>query len=127
LSTAVAIDFDAIRLADDGRRMADGRFPRGTSIEIRLFSRVEVTAAGCWEFHSFTDYRDDKGYGQISYQGRMQKAHRVSWKITRGDPGDLCVLHHWSLRSQGTTLTVIAARFNIHPATASRICRGEWR
>lgn len=44
---------------------------------------------GCWLFL----YLDDGGYGVIRIDGRKQKAHRVMWAVTNGDPGELCVCH----------------------------------
>lgn len=57
----------------------------------RLMNAVVVTDAGCWEYQG---QRDPKGYGRISFYGVKRLAHRMSWTLRYGDPGDLCVLHH---------------------------------
>lgn len=46
---------------------------------------------GCW---LWTDAPDSGGYGQLKLDGKLEKAHRVSWILHRGEiPGGLCVLH----------------------------------
>lgn len=46
----------------------------------------------CREWNAF---RNKQGYGQFRFQDRMQKAHRVSWILNKGEiPEELCVLHH---------------------------------
>jgi len=47
----------------------------------------------CW---TWTGKRHDpeKGYGRIKADsGRREFAHRFSWTLAHGDPGELCVLH----------------------------------
>lgn len=71
---------------------ADGRPARGQAIEGRLFGRVVVTEAGCWEFQG---NRDDRGYGAIRRNGKMEKTHRVAYDIALGGiPAGLHVCHH---------------------------------
>lgn len=44
----------------------------------------------CWNWTAGTV----EGYGQVWWNGRMRKAHRVSYELTYGScPDDLCVLH----------------------------------
>lgn len=45
---------------------------------------------GCWWW---TKSADDSGYGHIRINGRLEKAHRVSYEIFNGDVGDKWVLH----------------------------------
>jgi hypothetical protein len=45
---------------------------------------------GCWEWLGVVGR---KGYGKIRIDQRMVSAHRVSWNLHFGDPGDLWVLH----------------------------------
>lgn len=46
---------------------------------------------GCWEWQGA---RTPKGYGLIRLDGGLVYAHRVSWLLAKGDPGELHVLHH---------------------------------
>lgn len=64
---------------------------RGT-IEDRLWSRFAPDQeTGCW---NWTAAISAGSYGSIYYQGRMQKAHRISWTLTRGEiPGGLELDH----------------------------------
>lgn len=51
----------------------------------RFFSRVTITP-GCWVWQG----RPTKaGYGLM----QNQYAHRISYRLHHGEPGDLCVLH----------------------------------
>lgn len=34
----------------------------------------------------WTGYRCPKGYGQVKYEGKMEKAHRVAWAKANGKP-----------------------------------------
>lgn len=55
---------------------------RGT-IEERIHSRyVADLKTGCW---NWTAAISAGSYGSIYYQGRMQKAHRIMWELTRGE------------------------------------------
>lgn len=46
----------------------------------------------CW---LWTAYKTDNGYGYTWDGSRNQLAHRLCWKLTRGEiPDGLCVLHH---------------------------------
>ncbi len=59
----------------------------------RFWEKVRKSPGdGCWEW---TANRVDNRYGRITtrlYQSEY--AHRISWMLTRGDPGSLFVLHH---------------------------------
>jgi hypothetical protein len=61
------------------------------SISERLARRLKVTETGCWEWQGCTTRC---GYGRIG-KGRdgWEATHRVAWKLTHGDTGDLYVLH----------------------------------
>jgi len=55
----------------------------------RFWEKVNKTNI-CWLWIGNTDGK----YGVISYQGKSQKAHRVSWILHYGDiPKGLCVCH----------------------------------
>jgi hypothetical protein len=64
---------------------------RGT-IKERLSSRIAIDAAtNCW---NWTGAISAGKYGSIYYQGRMQKAHRVTWLVERGPIPDGMDLDH---------------------------------
>lgn len=56
--------------------------------EERFWSKVDKTTS-CWEWIGCKV----RGYGQFGFEGKVQYAHRVSWKLLNGDPLDLKVLH----------------------------------
>ncbi len=63
------------------------------TIEERFWSKVDkgLLSEGCW---IWTASQSDWGYGYFSVDGRMKKAHRVSWTIVNGEiPEGLHVLH----------------------------------
>lgn len=56
-----------------------------------FWSRVEMEGHnGCWYY---TGCRDKWGYGDVNSLGKHIQAHRLSWKLLRGEPGELDVLH----------------------------------
>lgn len=71
-------------------RNTDGTF-RAVTIQQRLWTRVRPSPQ-CWEFQG---NRDDKGYGKVYYEGRLQGAHRVAYQLAHGViPDGLRVCHH---------------------------------
>lgn len=57
----------------------------------RLFSRVVITDAGCWEYQG---HLNRKGYGQLRSWGSVLPAHRASWLLSYGQiPIGMQVLH----------------------------------
>lgn len=63
------------------------------SIDMRFWRKVQKSD-GCWWWISV---RNEDGYGQFRNDelGRMEGAHRFSWRLTHGDiPHGMCVLHH---------------------------------
>lgn len=57
----------------------------------RFWSKVARGADDeCWEW---TASRTEHGYGRINVGGRIEKAPRVAWLVTYGDPGGLLVCH----------------------------------
>lgn len=60
-----------------------------SDLEQRFFAKVKKTD-GCWEW---TASKNKRGYGQIAFQRRPHLAHRISFKIHKGDPGRLHVCH----------------------------------
>lgn len=55
----------------------------------RIRRRIN-TAGDCWPW---TGARNKDGYGRVGYNGKVEYAHRLVYLLTRGHPGDLCVLH----------------------------------
>jgi hypothetical protein len=56
-----------------------------------LVSRTTVTPTGCIEWNLF---RDKDGYGGIKFNGKNQRAHRVSYELSIGPiPPGFQVLH----------------------------------
>lgn len=60
-------------------------------LEDRIYKRVLVTEAGCWEWQGA---KNNKGYGQVGYQGKIILAHRASWKVTHGSFPDGMLVRH---------------------------------
>ena len=59
-------------------------------VEVRFWCSVKSSRDGCWEY---TGFRNDRGYGIVRHGAAAIKAHRYSWMIHFGDPGELCVCH----------------------------------
>lgn len=57
--------------------------------QARFWSKVNKTS-GCWLWTSATDHA---GYGLLGGRAPERAAHRLAWRIVRGDPGDRHVLH----------------------------------
>jgi hypothetical protein len=56
----------------------------------RFWSRVHK-AESCW---LWTGHRDKDGYGILPYDGKLLRAHRVSWELHNGPiPAGIKVLH----------------------------------
>lgn len=47
----------------------------------------------CGDCVEWQGYRNIHGYGAFRFEGRVQLAHRVSYKLSVGEIGDLCVCH----------------------------------
>lgn len=62
----------------------------------RPFWSLVLKSDYCWEWQACRV----SGYGNYRYEGRMQKAHRISWLLSFGPiPLDMCVLHRCDNRS----------------------------
>lgn len=58
----------------------------------RLMAKVSPEAlTGCWLWDAKVA---KNGYGHFWLEGQMIGAHVASWRLHRGDPGQLFVLHH---------------------------------
>ena len=61
----------------------------------RFLNKVEKTET-CWLWTAATR---KNGYGQFNFEGRIQKAHRVSYQLFVGEiPEDMHVLHKCDVR-----------------------------
>lgn len=61
-----------------------------------LKERVTIDERGCWIFNGAT-FSD--GYGGVYFQGRTQRAHRVSYQLFRGPiPKGILVCHTCDVR-----------------------------
>lgn len=68
--------------------------PRPKTPETRFWSKVDRSGGpdACWPWTANRQRRS--GYGQFWYERRVRLAHRVAWKLTRGEiPPGRCVLH----------------------------------
>jgi hypothetical protein len=62
----------------------------GTSLRERVFARID-TRGDCW---LWTGYRNPQGYGKIQVQNHPELAHRIMWRLERGEiPEGQHVLH----------------------------------
>ena len=66
--------------------------PRGLTLsEALTWYGWEVLPSGCW---AWSGQRNDEGYGQFFYKGRMVRAHRVAYETFNGEiPAGLMVRH----------------------------------
>ena len=66
------------------------RYLRGT-VEERFNHYTNKSGRGCWEW---VGLKDKDGYGSLKVEGRMTKAHRLSWGFYKGViPKNMCVCH----------------------------------
>lgn len=54
-------------------------------------SNIFYNGSRCWEW---TREISKSGYGNVSFGNRHYRAHRISYKLTKGDPSGLFVCHH---------------------------------
>lgn len=66
-------------------------------LEERLLEKISPDPeTGCWVW---TACRFRNGYGAVWEGGKTRYAHRVSYELHRGDPGELQVLHRCDNRA----------------------------
>ena len=65
--------------------------PSKPTIELFYSKIIFNEETWCWEFQGFISVA---GYGEMSYKGKMQKAHRVSYQIHIGEIKEGMVIHH---------------------------------
>lgn len=74
-----------------GAHANHGKYSKTCTPVMRFWARVNKnTPTKCW---IWTGCVDKWGYGDISYMGKHVQAHRLSWRLLMGEPGDLDVLH----------------------------------
>lgn len=63
-----------------------------SSPEDRFWSRIlKEDGSDCW---IWVGAKDPKGYGNVFFSGRFDKAHRVAYRLVIGEiPSGLCVMH----------------------------------
>jgi hypothetical protein len=66
------------------------RIPRLTKAQSTLFWRRVDKSNPCWEWTGASNSDD---YGTLNLEGSKYLAHRVSYALAKGDPGDLNVNH----------------------------------
>lgn len=61
------------------------------STEKDFWNKLEKLENGCWEF---SGYKSKDGYGLLTFHGRPERAHRLSYKLSVGEiPRGLVVCH----------------------------------
>jgi hypothetical protein len=56
-----------------------------------LATQIEESPTGCW---LWTGHRTDEGYGRARWLGRDYAAHRLVWRVLRGELKRTQDLHH---------------------------------
>jgi hypothetical protein len=79
------------------RRQRPGRQHASRELSARLLDRVTFGATDCWHWMGV---RNTFGYGRMTYEGRSQVAHRLSYRAFVGEiPEGLSVLHRCDNRA----------------------------
>jgi len=61
-------------------------------VRARFLSHIKIMPNGCWNWNGSND--GHKGYGKMRLNGKMQRAHRVSYYLHKGPiPQGMDVLH----------------------------------
>lgn len=73
------------------KKFRAGRQHADMPLHIRILTHVTWGATDCWHW---VGVDNGKGYGRMTYDGRSQVAHRLSWMAFNGPiPDGLSVLH----------------------------------
>ena len=72
------------------KQYRDGLSPKRPGLEERFMSKVKKQDGGCWEWQASTF----NGYGKFRYKGEMRLAHRISYKMFKGDFNEQLVVDH---------------------------------
>lgn len=67
------------------------RSDRDGAARARLSSRLAANDAGCLEYQCELD---GGGYGQLRHGGKVRRAHRLAWELTRGPVPDGAFVYH---------------------------------
>lgn len=59
-------------------------------VDIRFLEKVKPNENGCWEWQA----SKNNGYGKFKYEGIMQQAHRVSYRLFVGEFDQSLVIDH---------------------------------
>ena len=62
----------------------------------RFLRHVEKRPNGCW---IWIGSRNRRGYGIVRMDGKLGTSHRKSWRLFRGEIGDLFVCHRCDVRA----------------------------
>lgn len=77
------------------QRMRAAKKPRDPAG--RLLAKVEKLEGGCW---LFSGALSGDGYGSIGYAGAVWKAHRLAWRLWRGQiPAGMVICHKCDVRN----------------------------
>lgn len=64
------------------------------TVENRFWGKVDISDVNeCWIWKAYSQGRNGNKYGRFGYNGKLILAHRLSWILKYGDPGDMYVLH----------------------------------
>lgn len=79
------------------KRFRSGQQHAATPLHIRILEHVAFGLTECWHWIGVDN---GKGYGRMTYEGRAQVAHRLSFRAFRGAiPAGLSVLHRCDNRA----------------------------
>lgn len=92
----------------------------------RFNQKIEIVLPwGCWQW---TGALSNGKYGSMYYEERMQKAHRVAYKLFIGPLGDDLELDHFLFRQDKCIGTLCANPYHCEPVTGTenrRRTKGE--
>jgi hypothetical protein len=72
------------------KQYRDGLSSKRPLLKQRFMDKVKKQNSGCWEWQASTF----NGYGKFTYKGEMRLAHRVSYKIFKGEFDQNLVIDH---------------------------------
>jgi len=96
-SIAPEADATAVRALFGVKRERSGMQHSLVPLPARLLNRVAFGMTECWHWMGPDN---GKGYGRITYEGRMQMVHRLSYRAFVGEiPEGMYVLHRCDNRA----------------------------
>jgi hypothetical protein len=72
------------------KQYRDGLSSKRPSLKERFMQKVDKVDNGCWEWTASKNY----GYGKFRYKEEMRLAHRISYKMFKGDFNEQLVVDH---------------------------------